>query len=124
MLAENDAQVRQQLSEGLRHDGLDVVAVEDGAHVKSYIDDCVFADALSPRVDAIVTELHIPGMNGVELLSYMHDLDWDLPLLVILHDDDPALEAQARAYGASACLSAPVTLQGLEDALLRVLSRA
>ncbi|HEX2675465.1 MAG TPA: response regulator [Polyangiales bacterium] len=124
MLAEDDDDVRFALAESLRRSGHEVIAVPDGERVRQYIDQCVFSDAFCPRVHMLITDLRMPGLNGLQLLSYLRDLDWDLPAIVITAFGSEEVEQRARAFGACAILDKPIDLDRLEAAMRDVLAQA
>lgn len=117
MLAENDEAVRRALTRGLTQRGHQVISMVDDAHVKEYIDDCVFSDVVCRRVNALVTDLNAPHIDGLSLLSYVRDLQWDLPVIVLRARDDEQMCARARELGALAILDKPIALDALEAAL-------
>ena len=99
-MAEDDDDVREALAVGLRKDGHEVVEVPNGDGVKAYIEECVIADATCPRVASLVTDLRMPGMNGLSLLSYIQQLGWDLPTVVVTAFGDEETRELAEKFGA------------------------
>jgi EAL domain-containing protein (putative c-di-GMP-specific phosphodiesterase class I) len=73
----------------------------------------------SRTYDVILSDISMPGMNGIELLKAVRQFDLDVP--VLLMTGGPTLEtaAQAVEYGAYRYLSKPLRLEVLEDALRR-----
>src|SRR2546423_1781929 len=69
--------------------------------------------------DAIVSDIGMPGMNGIELLQAVRAVDLDVP--VVLMTGGPTLETatQAVEYGAYRYLSKPLRLDELEETLRR-----
>jgi CheY-like chemotaxis protein len=117
LLAEDDDDVRYAIAEGLRHEGHEVVEVPNGDQVKSYIEECVIADVVCPRVHVLVTDLRMPGMNGLNLLSYIQQLGWDLPTIVITAFGDDETRELAQRFGAYAILDKPIELDALDQAV-------
>src|SRR5712664_1917690 len=79
-------------------------------------------DDREPPVDIIVTDLDMPGMDGMEFIRHMAEAKY--PAAVILASSmDAALvasvETMARAYGANllGAISKPVTAKKLKDAI-------
>jgi EAL domain-containing protein (putative c-di-GMP-specific phosphodiesterase class I)/ActR/RegA family two-component response regulator len=112
LIADDDAAIARAYARVLVTDGYDVVSVKDGAEA---------AEALMRGpFDAVVSDVHMPGMTGVELLSLVRAYDLDVP--VILMTGDPSVEtaAQAVELGALQYMVKPVS----SDALKNVVRRA
>ncbi len=60
-------------------------------------------------VGAVITDLHLPEMDGLEFISKLRQDDRfaHLPVLVISGDADPETPRRARSAGASAFFSKP-----------------
>jgi CheY-like chemotaxis protein len=58
---------------------------------------------------ALVTDLHLPLMNGFELIEAVRGRPWrsSLPILVISGDSDPRIPTQVAQLGANAFFSKP-----------------
>lgn len=70
--------------------------------------------------DVIVSDVRMPGMDGLELVEQCQRLRPDSPVVLMTGYGDRELEAQASKRGAYAFLHKPVDV----DALLSVISRA
>lgn len=86
----------------------------------------VFADApaflaQSERPDCLVTDIQMPGMNGLELQREVRQRYPDLPVIVVTAFPEEAIRNQAMADGALHFLSKPfetaVILRCLADAV-------
>ncbi|MEN6458805.1 MAG: HD domain-containing phosphohydrolase [Thermoguttaceae bacterium] len=75
---------------------------------------------LDMAYDAVVTDLNMPGMSGLELLERMHHFDKtkDVPVVVLTGMNDRDLKARAIESGAADLLNKPVDA-GLLVARLR-----
>jgi DNA-binding response OmpR family regulator len=124
LLAEDDDDVRVALADGLRQDGNEVVEVPDGNKVKSYIDDCVLCDVPAPRVHVLVTDLRMPGVSGLGLLSYLKDLGLELPTVVVTAFGDRETRNRAQELGATAVLDKPIELSELQKVVRSALGDA
>jgi EAL domain-containing protein (putative c-di-GMP-specific phosphodiesterase class I)/DNA-binding NarL/FixJ family response regulator len=73
----------------------------------------------SSTFDVIVSDLHMPEMNGLEFLRAVRQLDLDIP--VILMTGQPGLDSAMRAleYGAFRYLAKPVDIQTLDGVVRR-----
>jgi DNA-binding response OmpR family regulator len=61
------------------------------------------------NVVAVVTDLHLPGMNGLDLIASIRgDARWaGIPIFVISGDTDPATPERVRIAGATAFFPKP-----------------
>ena len=61
------------------------------------------------EVCALVTDLHLPHMNGFELIEAVRRQPWrsSLPILVISGDSDPKIPTRLASLGANAFFSKP-----------------
>jgi two-component system nitrogen regulation response regulator GlnG len=65
--------------------------------------------------DIIILDMHMPGMNGCELLNHLAGLELFLPVIVITAYDEAASRECAKKYGALAYLRKPVDSEALID---------
>jgi FixJ family two-component response regulator len=74
--------------------------------------------------DCIITDIHMPGMSGLDLqrLLMARDMapDWRTPVIMITARGDPGLEAKVAASGAVCLLKKPFGA----DALIGCLEKA
>jgi FixJ family two-component response regulator len=70
--------------------------------------------------DCVITDLHMPGMSGLDLQQLLAARDCRVPVILITARAEPGLEARAAACGAVALLRKPFA----SDALLGCLARA
>ncbi len=71
------------------------------------------------QFDLVVSDVHMPDMDGVELLRRVHESDPDLP--VVLLSGDPDLESAMRAveYGAVEYLAKPIDIPKFRASVMR-----
>lgn len=73
--------------------------------------------------DAVVTDLRMPGMNGLDLIRHIRTANPDLPIVAITADSAPDRAAEGRRAGAVECLVKPIDINrliGLLDRLTRI----
>lgn len=70
-------------------------------------------------VDAVVTDLHLPGMSGLELLKRVAGEDAP-PVIVVTGDTDLGTAVDAMRAGAADYVNKPLTMKALEHVLERV----
>ncbi len=121
LLAEDDADLRSAMADVLQDNGIDVVAVADGAGARSYMDDCVLLDIPRPRVHALVPDLSMPGMSGPGLLDYLDSLGHALPTVVVTGLDTETVARVSELPSVLAVLHKPFELDELLIALRRAL---
>jgi len=67
-----------------------------------------FLAALSPgRFDCLITDLHLPGVGGLELQRRLKALGSSIPVIVITSSLDPQHHIRAMQEGAFAYLTKP-----------------
>jgi excisionase family DNA binding protein len=73
-----------------------------------------------PRLDLVVLDLAMPGMNGVDTFRAIHSLRPALPVMIVTGYPDSDLMAQALAIGPFAMISKPVDLAQIQTAVHRI----
>lgn len=109
LIVDDDEGIRFGVGEALRRHGYEVEAAGDGEQALARLG--------ARRFEAVLSDIAMPGMSGVELLRRVRALDFDLP--VILLTGDPRLETaiQAVEAGALRYLQKPVTSSEIASAL-------
>src|SRR5258708_6542375 len=114
-LVDDDDFVRSALSRALnRTGGFSVIPAEHGRRALELL--------ATEHVDAILTDLQMPVMDGLTLLAELFDREIRLPVAVMtgqqIHAD---LQHRLQTYGIAAVFSKPVDVVLLADELQRVL---
>lgn len=113
LLAEDDDNLRPFLARSLENAGHEVLAFRDGE------------DALpafgSGQIDILISDLVMPGMNGIELARHARKLEPDIPVIFITGFSAVAMEALDTVDGVSKVLSKPFHLNSLVDAVRNAL---
>ncbi len=119
VLVADDNPVNQLvLREMLRQLGLEVEVAGDGMGALMLLEEHHF--------DAVLTDLHMPGVDGLELLRQLREGDVGaprVPVLVLTAGVGAEERAACLAAGATAVLSKPVRLSELQEGL-KFLARA
>jgi two-component system response regulator FixJ len=114
-IVDDDAAVRQAVT---------LLVQSLGLQAQAYASAEAFLEAYDPTGDGcLVLDLHMPGMNGVELQRELTARGVRIPVIVITaHKDDP-LTVRAQEAGAVTVLYKPfkqdVLLRSIESALQR-----
>lgn len=114
ILVDDDPHLRQALSQTLDLAGLKVVALAD-------------AHGLAERIEAdwpgvVVSDIRMPGIDGLQLLEQLHGRDAELPVLLITGHGDVPLAVQAMRAGAYDFLEKPFASDALLDSVRRALA--
>ncbi len=104
--------------------GLEKLLQQDGYLVETAADGPAALDiAARWPPDVVVTDLKMPGMDGVELLGKLREQDADLPVVVVTAFGDVGSAVEAMRAGADDYLTKPVDFDALLLALERALER-
>ena len=79
-------------------------------------------DVLSKKnINLVVTDLRMPGMDGIELLAAMTESFPKIPTIVMTAFGTPVIEQQLKKAGTMEVLEKPLDIEALEQAILRSL---
>ena len=114
ILIDDDPHLRQALFQTLDLAGLNVVPLAE-------------ANGLAERIGrdwpgVVVSDIRMPGMDGLELLTQLHGQDPELPVLLITGHGDVPLAVQAMRAGAYNFLEKPFASDALLDSVRRALA--
>ena len=114
VLIDDDPHLRQALSQTLDLAGLEVASLGD-------------ARDLAARLPAewqgvIVSDIRMPGIDGLELLQQLRARDSELPVILITGHGDIQLAVQAMRAGAYDFLEKPFPSEALLDSVRRALA--
>lgn len=113
VVADDDADVRGGIANYFRRTGYEVIEAADGAELIRTVVGELLDPERNPRVDAVVTDLYMPHAGGLIALSALHDIDPQLPCIVISGMAERPMLDEARRLGAVACLEKPFGLEKL-----------
>lgn len=68
----------------------------------------------------IISDIHMPLMDGIELASALGDVASDLPVILMTGRMEPGLEAKAYASGAISIVAKPFSFEELNSYLDKV----
>ena len=112
---DDDDAVRQSLEFLLKTTGMTVRGFE---HAKAFLD-------VLPQVQqgCVITDVRMPGMSGIDLLSRLKDSNPNLPVIVITGHGDISLAVEAMKIGAIDFLEKPFDDDHLIAAVRAALNR-
>lgn len=112
LLIEDDATVRAGSAQALELAGLEVQAFHSAELAHRLI---------TPGFPGVVvTDVRLPGMSGLELLAAIHQIDAQLPVIVVTGHGDITMAVQAMRDGAYDFIAKPYS----SDQLVEVVQRA
>lgn len=106
LLAEDDPEIQRALAEFLEVIGYDVIAVDTGSDMLDALGSMA-ADG-GREADIIVTDVRMPGLNGVSIAEELRADGWQQPIVIISAFDDPALLSRVRSISRCAFFAKPL----------------
>lgn len=119
LIAEDDEPFRQLLAHFLRKKGAEVIEASSGTAMIELLGGMVIDSWPSAGVDAIVTDIRMPGMTGLDIVRELRRGGWAVPVVLITAFGDAGLHRQARELGAE-LLDKPFQLNDLLAAIERI----
>ena len=101
LTVDDAATMRKMVSFTLRGAGHEILEAQDGAIALRVLQ--------SRAVDLVITDIHMPNMNGIELTRQLRALPTfgHTPILLLTTESDPAKKAEGRAAGATGWIVKP-----------------
>lgn len=115
VLAVDDSRtMREMVSFTLKNAGYEVIEAEDGK--------AALGAMIGHRIDAVITDLNMPNMNGFELIrSLRSDPAYKFtPILMLTTEGDVAKKEEGKAAGATGWLVKPFNPEKLVDVIKKV----
>lgn len=114
LVVDDETPLRRLVSRALEQAGHEVVQAEDGR--------AALAEVQKQTFDAVLSDIAMPGLDGVHLLRAIRENDLDVP--VILLTGNPSVESAMKAveYGAFEYLTKPVELDRIRSVISRALA--
>jgi CheY-like chemotaxis protein len=75
------------------------------------------ADEIEPTLVAVLSDINMPGMDGLQLLGEIKQRFPDLPVMMVTAYGDDERRRQAAAHGAADFLAKPVDFEHLKAQL-------
>jgi two-component system response regulator FlrC len=114
LVVDDDASMRQAISESLEICGYSVGAAENGEHALYLFK--------KNRFDLVITDMRMPGMTGMALLRNIKALSAQTPVILITAYGTVSAAVEAMKAGAAEFIMKPFSLDDLERAVSHVLA--
>ena len=111
LLADDDEGLRRIFARAFRADGFDVEVAEDGEAALRMLEE--------HRYDAVLTDISMPRVSGIEMLRAVRERDADVPIVLMTGGPDLETALQAIEHGAFRYLVKPVQLNELKSVVRR-----
>jgi DNA-binding response OmpR family regulator len=108
LIAEDDEEFRRLLVASFEKWGFAVIEARDGRELFALVD-----PVRGPTVDLVVSDIRMPGVNGLDALAALREHDWQVPVVLMSAFFDPETHAEALRLGAT-LLHKPFPLATLE----------
>lgn len=115
LTVDDSASIRQMVQLTLKGAGYQVVQANDGNDG--------LAKAKASPVDMVVTDLNMPGMNGLGLIQELRKLPEyrGVPIIFLTTESDAGMKQQAKAAGATGWITKPFQQDQLVAVVKKVL---
>lgn len=113
-IVDDDPGVRGSLDSLLRSAGLSSLTFDSA--------ETLLASGTQAQISLIITDLHMPGMSGIDLLAEIAILGWHVPTIVMTAYPTDAARKQAMDGGAVAFIGKPVEPVSLLRAVATAIS--
>lgn len=114
LFAEDDGALRLATTQALELAGFTVQAFERA--------DALLASISGAFDGVVVSDIRMPGMDGMELLTAVHSIDPGIPLILVTGHGDVPLAVKALKEGAFDFLSKPFAIDHLTASVARALA--
>lgn len=113
LLAEDDSEMRRLMVVILRRNNCEVIEAKSGSQLWELIVRGALGTETEPQVDLIISDVRMPGMSGLEVLSSLRSQHAVTPMILITAFGDTDTHAEAHRLGALAVFNKPFDLDDL-----------
>jgi DNA-binding NtrC family response regulator len=115
LVVDDDADMRKLLKDFLEPGGYAVIEAANGDDVMALVD--------SEAIDVVVLDKEMPGLNGLEVLSLLHQRCPWLPVIFVTAFGGPQVAEESRRRGALEYLEKPFRVRRIVDTIDDVVRR-
>ena len=123
LLAEDDQDIREALVAVLEAEGCDVLAVVNGSELLERLGNWLLEEASEPPADVIITDVRMPGFNGLSIIDGLRAYGWPLPVIVISAFADDEMRTKIADIRSAALMEKPLDIKRLKPTMLRLIGR-
>jgi CheY-like chemotaxis protein len=115
LVVDDEREIRELEQSMLERAGYEVVAAADGATALQLVSEGL-------RVDVVVADLMMPGMDGEEMMRHLRGVRPDLKVLFVTGYSDHLFKDQTWLWEGVAFLDKPFSMNGLLEAVSTLVS--
>ncbi len=115
LVVDDESGIRTSVKAILQDEGYTVIASEEGVDA--------LARVASEKLDAVLLDVWMPGMDGIEVLKGIKQLDQDLPVIIMSGHGTIETAVKATKLGAYDFLEKPLSIDRLALVLRNALSQ-
>lgn len=115
LLIEDDPDVRLGCEQALKLEDIPVTGVDNAERARRIVD--------RDFAGVVVSDIHLPGMDGMALLKALQAVDPELPVVLITGHGDVSLAVQAMKDGAHDFIEKPFSPDYLVEVVRRALDK-
>ena len=108
LIVDDDDTIQRLLAIAAKDHGWHPIAARSGLEAIELIDS---------GIQAVIMDVGLPGMDGIEAISKLHELFPEVPVIMLTGSNDASTAVQALKAGASDYITKPFELQRLFDLL-------
>jgi CheY-like chemotaxis protein len=116
LVVDDASMVRAQLRGALRQAGYVALEAADGIEALAQL------EANASSVKLIICDIHMPNMNGLELLERLHATGSTTPVIILTAEADPEIIRRAKALGARGWLMKPLKVDYMAAMVTKVIA--
>jgi len=114
LVIEDDEEMRSLLEDFIEEEGYGVDSVGDGSEA--------FRKLAKGSFDLIITDIRMPGLNGLDILPGLKQIQPGIPIIVITAFGSEEVQRRALTRGADAYLEKPLHLEQLRTLIQEMVS--
>jgi two-component system chemotaxis response regulator CheY len=115
LIVDDSESIREVVSFTLENAGFNVLVGVDGKDALKFLD--------GRQIDLLITDLHMPEMNGIELIKKVRDNEdyKHIPILFLTTESQKEKKMEAKSAGATGWIIKPFVPVKLLEALSKVM---
>jgi DNA-binding response OmpR family regulator len=114
LIIEDDQEMRSLLEDFLKDEGYEADSAHDGLEA--------LAKLAQESFDLLITDIRMPGLNGLDILSAVKKFQFEMPVIVITAFGGEEVFRRSIARGADGYLEKPIRFHKLRNLIQELVS--